>query len=334
MSLSISTSADGTRTTLKNNNTPGLTLTSTGVEVEQQPTEPKHAVRFQDLSEFGVPIGGVVAFAMQAPPADWMLADGRALSRIAYPILFANLGTAFGAGDGSTTFNIPNLLGVFVRGVDAGRGKDPGRVFGSYQPGTLIIGEDVGNTVNNPIINGQPGRFGGDAVNISEYASGLVGSVAGGDGYFNVNVDHLAHGMVTRPSNVALAYCIRVTNSGGLPDTGIDYVPPVSTSPQVWTAQKPNRTLGGSYTNTTDRSISVSVSIAISAPSTAGTRPRYGVWVGGVRIATQQVGDLNGSNYGEDSQTVCFQVPPGAVYSVSWISGTNNLIIDEWAELR
>jgi hypothetical protein len=44
-----------------------------------------------------------------APPVDWLPCDGRALDRAVYHELFANVGTAYGSGDGSTTFNIPDL---------------------------------------------------------------------------------------------------------------------------------------------------------------------------------------------------------------------------------
>ena len=50
-------------------------------------------------------------------PADWLLCDGSAISRTTYANLFAAIGTTFGAGDSSTTFNIPNTAGRTVRGV-------------------------------------------------------------------------------------------------------------------------------------------------------------------------------------------------------------------------
>lgn len=60
-------------------------------------------------------------------------ADGRALSRTTYSSLFSLIGVTYGSGDGSNTFNIPDLRGVAVRGWDSGRGLDSGRLFGSYQ---------------------------------------------------------------------------------------------------------------------------------------------------------------------------------------------------------
>lgn len=70
-------------------------------------------------------------------------ADGRALSRTTYASYFALVGVAYGAGDGSTTFNIPDLRGVVARGWDNGRGLDSGRAFGSYQADAIqnIVGK-------------------------------------------------------------------------------------------------------------------------------------------------------------------------------------------------
>ena len=60
-------------------------------------------------------------------------ADGRALSRTTYSTLFALIGTTYGIGDNSTTFNIPNLLGKYVVGWDSSGTLDAGRSFGTDQ---------------------------------------------------------------------------------------------------------------------------------------------------------------------------------------------------------
>ncbi|WP_390895807.1 tail fiber protein [Neisseria elongata] len=69
-------------------------------------------------------------FAMQSAPTGWLKADGSAVSRTQYPVLFAAIGTTFGVGDGRTTFNLPDLRGEFVRGWGDSRGVDRGRAFG------------------------------------------------------------------------------------------------------------------------------------------------------------------------------------------------------------
>lgn len=66
-------------------------------------------------------------------PAGYLVEDGAAVGRVAYATLFAAIGTTYGAGDGATTFNLPDSRGEVWRGLDMGRGVDAGRVLGSLQ---------------------------------------------------------------------------------------------------------------------------------------------------------------------------------------------------------
>ena len=84
-----------------------------------------------------VPSGAVLYFAGRTAPAGWLKANGAAVSRTAYAALFAAIGTTYGAGDGRSTFNLPDLRGEFLRGWDDGRGVDTGRVLGSAQAHAL-----------------------------------------------------------------------------------------------------------------------------------------------------------------------------------------------------
>ncbi|WP_017517032.1 phage tail protein [Pseudomonas nitroreducens] len=79
------------------------------------------------------PAGLIASFARSTAPTGWLKANGAAISRAAYAELFAAIGTQYGAGDGFTTFNLPDLRGEIIRGWDDGRGLDGGRVFGSVQ---------------------------------------------------------------------------------------------------------------------------------------------------------------------------------------------------------
>jgi microcystin-dependent protein len=78
-------------------------------------------------------IGKVDYFAMSTAPTGYLKANGAAVSRTTYAALYTAIGTTFGVGDGSTTFNLPDMRGVVPRGWDDGRGYDSGRAFGSYQ---------------------------------------------------------------------------------------------------------------------------------------------------------------------------------------------------------
>lgn len=72
-------------------------------------------------------VGSVAAFAMELPPTGWLECNGQEVSRTSYARLFQRIGTAFGAGDGATTFNLPDLRGQFIRGWAHGSNVDPYR---------------------------------------------------------------------------------------------------------------------------------------------------------------------------------------------------------------
>ena len=66
---------------------------------------------------FIVPSGAVIPFAGSTAPQGYLLCDGREVSRTDYPYLFDAIGTTYGEGDGSTTFNLPNLQDKFIEGA-------------------------------------------------------------------------------------------------------------------------------------------------------------------------------------------------------------------------
>lgn len=82
-------------------------------------------------------IGRIRGFAFSSTPAHHLPCNGAEVSRTTYAKLFAKIGTTFGDGDGSTTFNLPDLRGETLRGWDHGRGVDVGRAIGSAQGSQL-----------------------------------------------------------------------------------------------------------------------------------------------------------------------------------------------------
>ena len=68
------------------------------------------------IAKRGTPVGSIEFFAMASAPAGYLKADGSAVGRDTYPDLFAAIGTTFGEGDGSTTFNLPDLMDRFAEG--------------------------------------------------------------------------------------------------------------------------------------------------------------------------------------------------------------------------
>lgn len=93
--------------------------------------------------------GMVVAFAANVTPTGWLKCNGAAVSRTTYANLFARIGTTYGAGDGSTTFNLPDLRGETIRGWDDARGIDSGRVIGSWQDGQNKSHTHTGTTASD-----------------------------------------------------------------------------------------------------------------------------------------------------------------------------------------
>ena len=66
-----------------------------------------------------LPTGSVIPFAGKTAPTGWLMCQGQAVSRTTYAQLFSVIGTTFGSGDGSTTFNLPDIRGRVAVGVDS-----------------------------------------------------------------------------------------------------------------------------------------------------------------------------------------------------------------------
>lgn len=139
-----------------------------------------------------VPSGAVMHFAMSSAPTGWLKANGAAISRTTYASLFAAIGTTFGSGDGSSTFNVPDLRGEFTRGWDDGRGVDSGRAFGSAQAAT-----EVATTIN------QAANYA--YTNPDAFRAGSTIARDGDAGYSDPQ-----NFISVRPRNVALLACIKV----------------------------------------------------------------------------------------------------------------------------
>lgn len=86
------------------------------------------------------PVGSISAFGGSEAPSGWLLCQGQAVSRTTYAELFSIIGTSFGSGDGSTTFNVPDLRGEFLRGAGTNSHANQGNggSVGEHQDGTGI----------------------------------------------------------------------------------------------------------------------------------------------------------------------------------------------------
>ena len=87
-----------------------------------------------EIKKLELPVGFIIEFAGDIPPANFLIANGQAISRTTYAELFSVIGTKYGAGDGSTTFNLPNL----------------NNEFGRYTTNTSLIGNKHGHSTARP----------------------------------------------------------------------------------------------------------------------------------------------------------------------------------------
>lgn len=104
-----------------------------------------------DLGRFATPAGAIFAFPTAAPPAGYLVCDGQEVSRTIYAGLFSILSTTYGDGDGSTTFNLPNYSGQFLRGWDGGQGADPDAATRTDR-GDGAAGDVVGSRQGNQVL--------------------------------------------------------------------------------------------------------------------------------------------------------------------------------------
>lgn len=144
-------------------------------------------------SAMQVPSGAVMVFAMPTPPIGWLKCNGQAVSRTTYASLFSAIGTTFGVGDGSTTFNVPDNRGEFIRCYDDGRGVDSGRIFGSYQADDFKAHT---HTITSTTDDGGGG---------TTYAEGSSSMINGA-----TKTSGSTGGSETRPRNVAYLCCIKI----------------------------------------------------------------------------------------------------------------------------
>lgn len=151
-------------------------------------------------SSAGAITGSIILWPLNSAPSGYLICDGSAISRTTYSALFAVLGTAYGAGDGSTTFKLPDYRGQFLRGWDNGAGVDPDRASRTNR-GDGTTGDNVGTkqvdafkSHTHPV----PGGSGGGAT----VARGEIGLQY----FFNT---YPTGGNETRPTNVYINYCIK-----------------------------------------------------------------------------------------------------------------------------
>jgi microcystin-dependent protein len=146
-----------------------------------------------------VPSGAIMAFAMNSAPTGWLAANGAAVSRTTYSALWTALGTTsspYGQGNGSTTFNLPDLRGYFVRGHGTNSDGTASGTFGAKQADAL------GSHTHTITAGQQNGTSSGCGIDntfqkAQDSSCGTVTTSSAGS-------------TETRPNNIAMLYCIKV----------------------------------------------------------------------------------------------------------------------------
>jgi microcystin-dependent protein len=169
------------------------------------------------------PIGSIVAYTVSTSPDGWLICDGSGVSRLVYASLFEVIGTTFGSGDGSGTFNLPNYQGAFLRGTGT-NGVYSGPALNSSQNhatqththAASSVVTDPGHTHTQTTINddfnnsgANPPGFASDSAgsrtwsNISTSTTGITVATTIANSTTNVNVNE------TRPYNFGVYWIIK-----------------------------------------------------------------------------------------------------------------------------
>lgn len=180
-----------------------------------------------------LPAGLIMAYGGPSAPPGWLLCDGSAVSRATYAALFAAIGENWGAGDGSTTFNLPDLRGRFLRGTDHGAGRDPGAGSRIAIADGGTVGDAVGSLQGSQLgshthavvdpghahaqnITANFGACAGTGINYRDLfsdagtdACSIPQGVSSGTNMTGISVAD-AGGQETRPVNVNVEYIIKL----------------------------------------------------------------------------------------------------------------------------
>lgn len=178
----------------------------------------------------GVPTGSVFCRAASVVPTGYLECNGAAVSRSTYSALFGIIGVQYGAGNGSTTFNLPDLRGEFIRGFDHGRGVDTNRSMASSQAAANHAHtHSVSGTTSHKTLTGSVGKI-SETFEVDGTVSGVfskqsvsanrtpITSDFSGAGQFSIDASH-SHtysantnsvGSEARPRNIAMMYIIKI----------------------------------------------------------------------------------------------------------------------------
>lgn len=147
------------------------------------------------LRELDHGAGNLIFTDATTAPNGTLKANGATVSRSTYARLFARIGTRYGVGDGSTTFQLPDWRGYFIRGLDDGRGVDSGRSIGTTQA------DDFKSHNHTRVISGVTAGL----ITLGNASGPMDGGASGGP---QIGAMADTGGAETRPKNIALLACV------------------------------------------------------------------------------------------------------------------------------
>lgn len=166
------------------------------------------------------PIGAISPYAGSIAPTNWLLCDGSAISRVTYADLFSVIGTTYGAGDGSTTFNLPNLNGRVPVGQDTNDNDfDTLGETGGEKTHALTVDEMPRHSFRIPHVAGyddttwEEGGGGYTHTRTSSDKEGAYNS-ASNDGWHNMSIGNDQAHNILQPY-ITLNYIIKAFQSSG-----------------------------------------------------------------------------------------------------------------------
>jgi microcystin-dependent protein len=192
------------------------TATSTvPVVLPSDPTTALQAATKQYVDAAG-PSGAIMAFAGTTAPSGWLKCEGQAISRATYATLFAAIGTTWGVGDGSTTFNVPDLRGTFLRGTGTNGtyGTAVGPSVGTYAVDTYLNHSHTATSTDSGHSHGisATGMNGGSTgvyYTLISPTTAYVNTITGTANISTTVATSTTGGTETKPKNYGVLYIIK-----------------------------------------------------------------------------------------------------------------------------